>query len=80
MIAESCGNRRLAVDISRYRLLHRGFNRVSTDFKSLQQALAEHLDILDALEARDTERARQAMEAHIGFWQVYFTEKFQEEV
>lgn len=79
-IAESSGNRRLAEDIARYHLLHRGFNRVSTDVASLQQALAEHVDILDALVARDGARARQAMEAHIGYWQLYFVEKFHEDV
>lgn len=78
MIADSSGNRRLAQDISRYHLLHRGFNRVSTDFESLQQALAEHLQILAALEARDGALARQAMEEHISHWQIYFTEKFHE--
>ncbi|MEK6237747.1 MAG: GntR family transcriptional regulator, partial [Planctomycetales bacterium] len=78
-IAQSCGNRRLAEDIGRYRLLHRGFNRVSTDYPSLQQALAEHFQILDALESRDGMGARLAMEAHIGFWQVYFAEKFHEQ-
>lgn len=80
LIAENAGNRRLAEDIARYRLLHRGFNRVSTDFDSLQQALAEHLEILAALEARDGLRARRAMEAHISVWQVYFTEKFHEDL
>lgn len=75
-IAESSGNRRLAKDISRYHLLHRGFNRVSTDFDSLQQALAEHLLILSALEARDGQAARAAMESHIGYWQLFFAEKF----
>ena len=78
-IAECSGNRRLAKDISRYQLLHRGFNRTSADFESLQQALAEHLEILDALEARNGSRARQAMEAHISFWQSYFSIKFHDE-
>ena len=78
-IAESCGNRRLAEDVARYRLLHRGFNRVSTDYEVLQQALAEHIEILDALEARDGQRARAAMKAHIDYWQIYFSEKFQKE-
>lgn len=77
MIAESSGNFRLAKDIARYRLLHRGFNRVNTDYEVLQQALREHIEILDALEARDGSRARAAMEAHIGYWQIYFSEKFQ---
>ena len=79
-IAESSGNRRLAQDIARYHLLHRGFNRVSTDYKSLQRALAEHVEILDALEARDGSRARSLMESHISYWQIYFVEKFHEDV
>ncbi|MFT5525346.1 MAG: DNA-binding GntR family transcriptional regulator [Pirellulaceae bacterium] len=78
VIAESSGNRRLADDIARYRLLHRGFNRVSADYESLQQALQEHLEILAALETHDSQRARAAMSAHIGNWQVYFVEKFHE--
>lgn len=77
-IATCCGNRRLAEDIARYQLLHRGFNRVSTDFNSLQEALAEHREILDALVAQDGPRARQAMEDHISHWQIYFTERFGE--
>lgn len=78
-IAQCSGNRRLADDIARYRLLHRGFNRISTDYDSLQRALAEHMDILDALEARDGPRANHAMQAHIEFWQVYFVEQFHEQ-
>ncbi len=75
-IAEHCGNGRLTSDIGRYRLIHRGFNRVSTDYRSLQSALAEHLSILAALEARDGAAARVAMEAHIVTWQRYFVERF----
>ncbi len=75
-IAESSGNKRLALDIGRYRLLHRGFNKLGTDVPSLQRALAEHLEILDALEARDGVRARKAMVAHIGAWQKYFVDNF----
>lgn len=66
-------------DIARYRLLHRGFNRVSTDYDSLQRALAEHVKILSAIESRDGRLARKEMEAHIGYWQVYFVEKFPEQ-
>ena len=55
-IARACGNRRLAEDIDRYRLLHKGFNRISTDPASLRRALDEHLAILQALEARDAPR------------------------
>lgn len=78
-IAEHCGNRRLGEDIGRYRLLHRGFNRVSTERQALNRALEEHLQILDALESRNGPEARQAMESHIGVWQVYFVEKFHDE-
>jgi len=71
-IAEASGNRRLALDISRYRLLHKGFNRHATEPSSLEQALREHLSILDALEAKDGELARQRMVSHITAWQEYF--------
>jgi DNA-binding GntR family transcriptional regulator len=75
-IAASCGNSRLRRDIDRYRLVHRGFNRVSTDFESLQDAHAEHVEILEALEAHDGKAARAAMENHIIHWQRYFVERF----
>lgn len=71
-IALASGNRRLANDIDRYRLLHKGFNRISTDATSLRQAMQEHLAILDALEARDGPRAREQMVAHITVWQEFF--------
>jgi DNA-binding GntR family transcriptional regulator len=75
-IAESCGNRRLMQDIDRYRLIQRSFNRLSSDVLSLQQALQEHYEILDALDARDGMRARAGMERHIAVWQQYFVENF----
>ena len=75
-IAASCGNSRLQLDIDRYRLVHRGFNRISTDYGSLQSAHAEHVEILAALERRDGGAARQAMERHIANWQRYFVERF----
>lgn len=72
-IAQASGNRRLAADIGRYRLLHRGFNLLSTDPHSLQkQALVEHIGILDAIEARDGRLARERMVAHIAEWQNFF--------
>lgn len=77
-IANNCGNGRLADDVARYRLVHRGFNRVSTDEPSLLRALQEHLEILDAIERRDGPRARAAMESHITAWQEYFVERFPE--
>lgn len=75
-IAESSGNRRLAHDITRYRLMHRGFNHLVTDIASLKRALSEHYEILAALEARDGVRAREAMTSHIAAWQRFFVEYF----
>lgn len=71
-IAEASGNRRLAQDINRYRLLHKGFNHAATEPSVLQRALREHLEILAALEARDGRLARERMVAHIAEWQDYF--------
>jgi DNA-binding GntR family transcriptional regulator len=74
-IADASGNKRLVADINRYRLLHKGFNRISTDAESRQQALREHLEILDALEARDGALARRRMIEHITAWQDFFIQK-----
>lgn len=74
-IADACGSPRLAHDIARYRQLHRAINRVHTDFDSLQRAMAEHRDILEALERRDAEAAAEAMIRHIREWQAYFVQK-----
>lgn len=75
-IARGSGNRRLWQDIARYRLLHRGFNKMRTEVGTLQRALDEHLAILAALEAHDGRAARQAMVAHIEAWQSYFVRHF----
>ncbi len=77
-IAEASGNSRLCADILRYRLLHRGINRFSTDAKSLRSALVEHEAILDALEAHDRIAARDRMVAHINAWQQFFAANFDE--
>jgi DNA-binding GntR family transcriptional regulator len=71
-IATASGNRRLAQDIHRYRLLHKGFNRMATEPEGLQQALAEHVSILDALAAHNGKLARERMVAHIAAWQTHF--------
>ena len=71
-IAHGSGNRRLAQDIGRYRLLHKGFHRAATEADSLQQAMLEHLGILSALEVKDGKLARKRMVAHITTWQEYF--------
>jgi len=75
-IARASGSPRLWQDISRYRLLHRGFNKLATTVACLQQALDEHLRILDTLEQRDPEQAAGAMLNHITEWQAYFTNQF----
>jgi DNA-binding GntR family transcriptional regulator len=74
-IARAAGSLRLRQDILRYRLLHRGFNKLGTDVDCLQQALAEHVQILDALERRDPDTAASAMAAHIREWQAFFANR-----
>jgi DNA-binding GntR family transcriptional regulator len=71
-IALSCGNQRLGQDILRYRLLHRGFNKLGTTPEGLLTALAEHEAILAALKLRDGKLARERMVAHIEAWQQHF--------
>jgi DNA-binding GntR family transcriptional regulator len=75
-IARVSGSQRLYQDIVRYRMLHRGFNKLTTTVDCLQQALHEHLIILDALDARDPERASVSMVEHIREWQAYFVSHF----
>jgi DNA-binding GntR family transcriptional regulator len=75
-IAKASGSPRLWQDVARYRLLHRGFNKLVTTMDGLQQALDEHFRILDALEKRDPEAASQAMVEHIQEWQAYFVNHF----
>jgi DNA-binding GntR family transcriptional regulator len=76
MIARASGSRRLCQDIVRYRLLHRGFNKIAATVDELEQALQEHLQILDALERHDSAEAARAMAEHIKKWQAYFVEHF----
>lgn len=76
-IAQACGSKRLAQDISRYRMLHRGFNRLTTTVQVLQQAMVEHARILDALDARSAKAAQAAMVEHLEEWQAYFVRQFQ---
>jgi GntR family transcriptional regulator, rspAB operon transcriptional repressor len=67
-IAKASGSIRLCQDIVRYRLLHRGFNKLTTTVECLQHALVEHFQILDALEKRDAETASKRMVEHIQEW------------
>jgi DNA-binding GntR family transcriptional regulator len=75
-IASASGNSRLAMDIDRYRLLHRGFNRMFRERAPLEDALDEHTQILKSLSERDGLASRQAMIAHIETWQDYFVQNF----
>lgn len=64
-IATASGNNRLRNEIRRYRLLVRSFCVLTGRRPALQQALSEHIVILDALETRRPAAARNAMAAHI---------------
>ena len=75
-IAQASGSVRLVQDIVRYRLLHRGFNKLTTTVAGLQDALQEHFQILDALEKREAETASRLMVEHIQEWQAYFVNHF----
>ncbi len=75
-IARATGVRRLWKDIARYRLLHRGFNQMSTNTKVLKQALQEHQQILGALAKGDSKKAAETMVDHITTWQDYFVKNF----
>lgn len=78
-IAACCGLDRLAEDVGRYRRLHRFFNRVHTTCDVLDQALAEHVAILDALQRRNPDQARAAMVSHIHEWQRYFVQQIEKD-
>ena len=64
-IAAACGNDRLRHDLARCRRLVQALRDITGTTENLQQALREHLEILDALEAGDRHWARRTMEIHI---------------
>jgi len=74
-IADSSGVPSLARDIARYRLVHRAMNRSFMPTEKLNDAVAEHLTILDAIEARDPAAARERMISHLEAWQRHFIER-----
>ena len=83
-IAQASGNQRLALDVSRYRLLHRGLNLYSFEethapLAVLRTAIEEHGSILDALQKKDAEAARDAMRMHLRRWQQFFAKLLAEE-
>jgi DNA-binding GntR family transcriptional regulator len=75
-IAHASGNRRLWMDIARYRLLQRGLHMLVANIECLKQASGEHDQILDALRQHNAKEAAAAMVSHIETWQVYFVKTF----
>jgi DNA-binding GntR family transcriptional regulator len=72
LISSSCGNRFLAQELSRLKVLFRAFRDVSweqeesrNDFHRLAEEADEHLAIVKGLLAKDAEAAAQAMAHHI---------------
>ena len=81
VVAEASGNHRLAEDVSRYRLLHRGLNLVGfceddAPLDTLQTAVDEHAQILAAIEQGNGRAARSAMHGHLRRWQKFFASLF----
>jgi len=82
-IAEASGSNRLAHDVSRYRLLHRGLNLFGFDeeeapLETLQTAVDEHAQILDAIEQGKRRAARSTMQGHLRRWQKFFAKLFED--
>ena len=75
-IAQASGNKRLAQDIFRYRLVHRGFNTIRFTADLVPQALAEHERVLSAFDQRDPAAARTAMVTHLREWEAYYVRSF----
>jgi DNA-binding GntR family transcriptional regulator len=65
VVAESSGNEFLRKDILRHRRLVQGFCRITGTPENLRAAFDEHLRILEGLEQRNPEAARDAMISHI---------------
>ena len=85
MIAASSGNKFLALELSRLKLLFRGFRDVSylrheerNDLRRLAEEAREHLAIVEALLAGDKNAAAQAMARHIRSGVKYWTRSLPE--
>ncbi len=72
LIAESCGNRFLAMEISRLKLLFRAFRDAAwderiaiNDYYRFTEEASEHLAIVDALIEGNAKQSARAMERHI---------------
>jgi DNA-binding GntR family transcriptional regulator len=80
LIAGSCGNKFLALELSRLKILFRGFRDVSylrheerNDLRRLAEEAHEHLAIVEALLAGDPGAAALAMARHIRSGVKYWT-------
>jgi DNA-binding GntR family transcriptional regulator len=87
LIANSCGNRFLAHELNRLKILFRAFRDVSytqhkarNDFRQLAAETREHLAIVEALRAGDGRLARQAMMRHLQGGVRYWTRALPEAV
>jgi len=66
LVAEHCGNTRLADEIHRYNELMQTIREIAGNQRQTQQrALEEHLPIVDSLLLMDAEKAAAAMSQHI---------------
>lgn len=69
-IAQACGNSVLLDTVQRYWMARNGplFERLGDYFEhpvSWQTAIAEHTEVMQAIEARDSSAARKAMQKHL---------------
>jgi DNA-binding GntR family transcriptional regulator len=87
LIASSSGNKFLALELSRLKLLFRGFRDVSylrheqrNDLRRLAEEAHEHLAIVEGLLAADQSAAAKAMAHHIRSGAKYWTRSLPETV
>lgn len=80
LIANSCGNRFLANELNRLKILFRAFrdisytqNKARNDLRRLANEAREHLVIVEALRAGDRKGARRAMLLHLQGGVKYWT-------
>jgi DNA-binding GntR family transcriptional regulator len=85
LIANSCGNKFLALELSRLKILFRSFRDVSylrheerNDLRRLAEEAREHLAIVEALLAGDGRGAARAMARHIRSGVKYWTRSLPE--
>jgi DNA-binding GntR family transcriptional regulator len=75
-IAKASGSKRLHQDIIKHRLSHRALNIQAKSPYSFHNSLQEHMVILEHLDSRDSEKAKQAMRNHIRESQILFVSQF----